>query len=128
MVEAVNAVRAAARFEAKRASDNAATLATQVQHPTAEIKPTLLAIKLTGMIWDPSLLARATTALESSTAYARGERLPSSVLFPSSPELSAEDTQELNKLYQGLRDVASEAKKGGVRLLIDAEQSWFQPA
>ena len=80
------------------------------------------------MIWDPSLLSRATLALENSTSYQRGERLSNEVLFPESHELSDDDKVELDKLFQGLRDVAREAKKGGVRLLIDAEQSWFQPA
>ncbi|BGP18563.1 hypothetical protein JCM10213_003028 [Rhodosporidiobolus nylandii] len=92
------------------------------------IKPALLAIKLSGLIYDASVLRRASTALHGSTTVARGGRLPSSILFPQSPELSSEDHELLDKLFQGLRKVASEARQQGVRLLIDAEQSWFQPA
>ncbi|KAK4057046.1 proline dehydrogenase [Microbotryomycetes sp. JL221] len=129
MIEAVNAVRHCSKFVSQPISTVNENQLKQVQtNTTSELKPTLLAIKLTGMIWDPSLLKRATLALENSTSYARGERLSRDVLFPDSPDLTTEDKQELNKLYQGLRDVAREAKKGGVRLLIDAEQSWFQPA
>ncbi|GAA5969405.1 hypothetical protein JCM11641_008106 [Rhodosporidiobolus odoratus] len=92
------------------------------------IKPALLAIKLSGLIYDASILRRASTALNGSTTVARGGRLPSSIPFPQSPELSSEDHQQLDKLYDGLRKVAREAKQQGVRLLVDAEQSWFQPA
>ncbi|KAK4052435.1 proline dehydrogenase [Microbotryomycetes sp. JL201] len=127
VIEAVNAVRQAAKFDSRPVTGQP-TAETTRKHATSDIKPTLLAIKLTGMIWDPSLLARASLALENSTAYARGERLSSDNLFPESHELSDDDKQQLQKLYQGLRDVAREAKLGGVRLLIDAEQSWFQPA
>ncbi|KAM0790638.1 hypothetical protein ACM66B_004499 [Microbotryomycetes sp. NB124-2] len=130
MIEAVNAVRQASKFESRPVSSITTTVSQTIQqkHATSDIKPTLLAIKLTGMIWDPSLLARASSALENSTSFARGERLASDVLFPESHDLSEDDKVQLNKLYQGLRDVAREAKAGGVRLLIDAEQSWFQPA
>ncbi|BGP34066.1 proline dehydrogenase [Rhodotorula toruloides] len=96
--------------------------------PASSIKPSLLAIKLSGLIYDASILARASTALTSSTTVARGGRLPSSIPFPDSPELTAEDHELLDKLYDGLRKVASEARTHGVRLLVDAEQSWFQPA
>ncbi|GAA5912722.1 hypothetical protein JCM6882_005771 [Rhodosporidiobolus microsporus] len=92
------------------------------------IKPALLAIKLSGLIYDYSILRRASSALTGSTTVARGGRLPMSVPFPQSPELSSEDHELLDKLYEGLRGVAAEAKKQGVRLLVDAEQSWYQPA
>ncbi|GAA6003875.1 hypothetical protein JCM10207_006447 [Rhodosporidiobolus poonsookiae] len=92
------------------------------------IKPALLAIKLSGLIYDASILRRASTALNNSSVIARGGRLPASTPFPQSPELSSEDHELLDKLYDGLRKVAGEAKQQGVRLLVDAEQSWFQPA
>lgn len=118
--EAVNAVQAAARFDQPGATEAA-------EKQLYIIKPTLLAIKLTGMIAEPALFARATNALLSSSEYQRGT-LSNARLFPDSPELSDEDKQDLNKLYEGLREVAHEAREGGVRLLIDAEQSWYQPA
>lgn len=63
-----------------------------------------------------------------SSSYARGVPLPSETLFPDSPSLSEDDHKVLGELYEGLRDVSKEAKLNGVRLLVDAEQSWFQPA
>ncbi|GAA6038387.1 hypothetical protein JCM8097_007623 [Rhodosporidiobolus ruineniae] len=95
---------------------------------TQAIKPALLAIKLSGLVYDYGILRRASSALTSSAEVARGGRLPSNVLFPESSELSAEDYELLDKLYDGLRKVAAEARAQGVRLLVDAEQSWYQPA
>ena len=54
--------------------------------------------------------------------------MPSDKLFPDSPTLSDEDHEALQQLHAGLRSICTEARKGGVRLLVDAEQSWFQPA
>lgn len=118
--EAVNALKAAARFEQPGGALAANT-------DTYTIKPTLLAIKLTGLIFEPALLARATTALVNSSEYQRGS-LSSTQLFPDSPELSDQDKEDLAKLHAGLREIATQARDGGVRLLVDAEQSWFQPA
>ncbi|GAA5975383.1 hypothetical protein JCM5350_006464 [Sporobolomyces pararoseus] len=109
---------------------------------SSAVKPSLLAIKLTGLIYDASLLTRASNALASNTSFQRGEAFspsaPSSSssnddsitssVFPQSPELSDEDHVQLGALYEGLRKVAGEARRQGVRLLVDAEQSWFQPA
>ncbi|POY72396.1 hypothetical protein BMF94_4553 [Rhodotorula taiwanensis] len=92
------------------------------------VKPALVAIKLSGLLHNASILARASLALTSSTTVVRGGRLPFHIPFPDSPELSPEDSELLDKLYEGLRGVASEARKYQVRLLLDAEQSWFQPA
>ncbi|GAA5944616.1 proline dehydrogenase [Sporobolomyces koalae] len=99
--------------------------------PVTAIKPSLLAIKLTGLIYDASLLARASSALANNSSTQRGGMIASSTSsrpFPESPELSDDDHLQLAKLYEGLRRVAGEAQKQGVRLLVDAEQSWFQPA
>ena len=112
--------------------------------PTAQsqVKPSLLAIKLTGLIFDASLLTRASNALTSSSTFARGANFSPtdndnsdgeslnapSFVFPQSPELSEEDHAQLSALYEGLRKVAGEARTQGVRLLVDAEQSWYQPA
>ncbi|GAA5874776.1 hypothetical protein JCM3774_003434 [Rhodotorula dairenensis] len=92
------------------------------------VKPAIVAIKLSGLLHDASILARASLALTSSTTVARGGRLPLHIPFPDSPELSPEDSELLDKLYEGLRGVAAQAREHRVRLLLDAEQSWFQPA
>ncbi|GJN92468.1 hypothetical protein Rhopal_005498-T1 [Rhodotorula paludigena] len=117
MTEITNAVGEAARLIPSSSTADAAA-----------IKPALLAIKLTGLIYDASILARATTALINDPAVKAGGRVPSDILFPKSDALSAEDHELLDKLYAGLRKVASEAQKHNLRLLVDAEQSWFQPA
>ncbi|GAA5837043.1 hypothetical protein JCM3766R1_006512 [Sporobolomyces carnicolor] len=128
-------------IEAAKLTPTAPSVAT---NPTAQsqVKPSLLAIKLTGLIFDASLLSRASNALTSSSTFARGANFSPtdndnsdgeslnapSFVFPQSPELSEEDHAQLSALYEGLRKVAGEARKQGVRLLVDAEQSWYQPA
>ncbi|BGP42199.1 proline dehydrogenase [Rhodotorula kratochvilovae] len=118
----------AAMNEITTAVSQAAKLTPMASTSTDAVKPALLAIKLSGLIYDASILARASLALASDSTTARGGRLPSSTLFPQSPELSSEDHELLDKLYDGLRKVASEAQTHNLRLLVDAEQSWFQPA
>lgn len=115
IIETVNALEASAKF-------------TSSPPDVYSLKPTLFATKLTGLIFEPQLLSRASSALVNSSSYSRGTPLPSSVLFPNAPELSAEDQENLKKLHDGLRKICAEAKKGGVRILVDAEQTWFQPA
>lgn len=92
------------------------------------LKPTLLAVKLTGLIFEPALLSRATSALLNSSTYARGGDFSNGTLFPDGPELSEEDHINLQKLHTGLKRICAEGQKAGVRLLFDAEQSWYQPA
>ncbi|GAA5828567.1 hypothetical protein JCM5353_004190 [Sporobolomyces roseus] len=108
----------------------APTTKSTTEVPITAIKPSLLAIKLTGLIYDASLLARASSALTSNSIYQRGDRLKVDETrpFPESPDLTDDDHLQLSKLYDGLRRVAGEAQKQGVRLLVDAEQSWYQPA
>lgn len=88
----------------------------------------MLAIKLSGLVYEPALLARASSAITNSSAFARGAALPGGILFPDSPELSDEDHVILKDLYSGLREICATGRDGGVRVLVDAEQSWFQPA
>ena len=118
--EACSALRAATKLSVPLTTSDTPSQYT--------LKPTLVAIKLTGLISEPALLARATSALVGSSSFQRGSIISSDFLFPESPELSEEDHAILNGLYQGLQRIASEARDGGVRLLVDAEQSWFQPA
>ncbi|GAA6055123.1 hypothetical protein JCM3770_007452 [Rhodotorula araucariae] len=118
----------AAMNEITTAVSQAAKLTPMASTSADAVKPALLAIKLSGLIYDVSVLARASLALASDSTTVRGGRLPSSTLFPQSPELSSEDHELLDKLYEGLRKVASEAQTHNLRLLVDAEQSWFQPA
>jgi len=117
MDEAVHAVKGSARY-----GDSPDALATTA------LKPSIFAIKVTGLLYEPSLLSRATTALVNSSAWQKGEDLPAGVLFPNSAELTEADHAALGDLYAGLREVGAAARDNGLRLLVDAEQSWFQPA
>ncbi|SCV71581.1 BQ2448_3169 [Microbotryum intermedium] len=139
--EAVEALKTAAVFGPKPLSTVASSSSSSEAAPSAataasHIRPTLLAIKLTGFIFDPSLLARATTALVgSSTSTSVQLFSPSTVIpehgvspFPASLALSDEDHHQLGQLYAGLRQISTTAREQGVRLLIDAEQSWYQDA
>ncbi|KAI5479221.1 proline dehydrogenase [Pseudohyphozyma bogoriensis] len=123
--EALSAVKAAALFESPSSSS---ALVPRKQQDEYSIKPTMFAIKMSGLVHDHDILARATAALQASTSFQRGGQLPSGVLFPESPDLSEEDHETLNKLYAGLRKVGEAAKDGGVRLMVDAEYSNYQPA
>ncbi|GAA5912682.1 proline dehydrogenase [Sporobolomyces salmoneus] len=137
MREIHSAVIEAAKLTPPSPSTSSTTSSDSPAPTSSAIKPSLLAIKLTGLIYDASLLTRASNALTSSTSFQRGNSFSPSTnsedssdnfVFPSSPELSDEDHSQLSELYQGLRTVAREARRQGVRLLVDAEQSWYQPA
>lgn len=84
-------------------------------------------IAVTGLVSDESLFERGSDALLSSTAYARGESLPSHQLIPSSPHLSEADDRDLHELYDRLRYMCTLAQSSGIRIAFDAEQSWIQP-
>lgn len=49
-------------------------------------------------------------------------------LVPNSVALSLEEQQQITDLYARLQKLVEEASSSGVCILIDAEQSWFQPA
>lgn len=120
VVEACTALTAAAICNAPIGDD--------YDHSMYSIKPTLLAIKLTGLLHEPNLLGRATSALLNSSNHARGEEFADDVLFPQAPELSDEDHKDLASLHKGLKEICEKARVGGVRLLVDAEYNHYQPA
>jgi len=82
---------------------------------------------VTGLIKDPLVLERATSTLESSSSYQRGN-YKAGILFPDSPLLSDTDQKTLKDLHSALRRLCSLAKAGSVRIDLDAEQTVFQPA
>lgn len=91
------------------------------------VRPSLYALKLSGLIRDPGLLGRSSEALESSTSYLRGVALEGPT-FPTAPQLSDEDHEDLAELHEALRGVMGKAKDKGVRVFVDGEQTWYQPA
>ncbi|PWN53120.1 FAD-linked oxidoreductase [Violaceomyces palustris] len=100
---------------------------------------TFLAIKLSGILHDCSVLERASAAIVPREWFSS----PPSPLPPLSinghgpcgglaipvAALTQKDVVALKQLWEALREMAIRARKhGNVRLVIDAEYSWYQPA
>ncbi|CAH7684805.1 FAD-linked oxidoreductase-like protein, partial [Phakopsora pachyrhizi] len=93
------------------------------------MRPTTLAIKVSGLVTDPYIFKRASDSLNLNhiSPYKTSHEV-----FPraaSSPDpLSDADRSALEELMEKLRDICKQAKSKDVTLMIDAEYSWFQPA
>ncbi|KAH8922279.1 FAD-linked oxidoreductase [Atractiella rhizophila] len=111
------------------AANDAILLASTFPDPAAAedgdiLKATTLAIKLTSFLRDPSVLRRATQVLVNM----RSEETRWEKDWPESPVWLDGDTEALTNLYDEMRKLLLNAKRRGVRVLIDAEESWYQPA
>ncbi|WWC94413.1 hypothetical protein V866_001255 [Kwoniella sp. B9012] len=110
--------------------------------PVGQIGSTWIALKLTGMT-DPEILRRASDLiLRRRNDRAVGESSDSLIPYPGSPSqsdlldyleyhksyLSDEDIKGLKVLHEDMRSILRTAQENGVRILIDSEQSWYQPA
>ncbi|KAI9627324.1 hypothetical protein KEM48_009951 [Puccinia striiformis f. sp. tritici PST-130] len=97
---------------------------------SARMKPSSVAIKVSGLVEDPYLFKRASENLQAnglSPFRARGSPFPKT--SPSSPDpLSPSDHLALDGLMDSLRSICQKAKSADIVLMIDAEYSWFQPA
>ncbi|KZO99612.1 FAD-linked oxidoreductase [Calocera viscosa TUFC12733] len=96
----------------------------------------IVAIKLTALV-------PHATALENISQYLLSARKSSAVLYPGTPEqvdvsillgtakglpdAPAADIAEIRAMYQGAREIARTAKAYDIKLLVDAEHTWFQP-
>ncbi|CDR88328.1 related to Proline oxidase, mitochondrial precursor [Sporisorium scitamineum] len=100
---------------------------------------TFVAIKLSGLLYDSSVLERASAAIVPREWFsAPPEPLPPLTINGMGPcgglaipvaALPPKDVEALKQLWEALREVAERAKQhGSVRLAIDAEYSWYQPA
>ncbi|GAC93991.1 proline oxidase [Pseudozyma hubeiensis SY62] len=100
---------------------------------------TFVAIKLSGLLYDSSVLERASAAIVPREWFsAPPEPLPPLSINGKGPcgglaipiaALTPKDVDALKQLWEALREVAERAKQhGSVRLAIDAEYSWYQPA
>ncbi|WVW83739.1 hypothetical protein I302_105760 [Kwoniella bestiolae CBS 10118] len=107
------------------------------------------AVKVSGII-DPGVLRRASDALQGSRANipnSLGEEVSypgfpsetdSEILVPSLktwsdvissfPSLSQGDLEQLKTLWNRLDCLAAQARTNGVRLILDAEETWLNPA
>ncbi len=100
---------------------------------------TFVAIKLSGLLYDSSVLERASAAIVPREWFsAPPEPLPPLSINGMGPcgglaipvaALPPKDVEALKELWEALREVTERAKQhGSVRLAIDAEYSWYQPA
>ncbi|KZT61796.1 FAD-linked oxidoreductase [Calocera cornea HHB12733] len=96
----------------------------------------IVAIKLTALV-------PHATALENISKYLVSARKSSSVPYPGTPEPidvsilqgtakglpdpPAADIAEIRAMYEGAREIARTAKEYDIKLLVDAEHTWFQP-
>lgn len=96
----------------------------------------IVAIKLTALVPHAS-------ALENISSYLLAHRKSSGVPYPGTPEQMdvsilrstahglpeppAADIAEIREMYQGAREITRMAKEYGIKLLVDAEHTWFQP-
>ncbi|KAI0917811.1 hypothetical protein AcV5_003960 [Taiwanofungus camphoratus] len=103
-------------------------------------RKTWVAIKLTAMVPDAGVLARLAQHLVSVRPPASppvafpGRPLPSDLdVLASEPgtlpgQLTTEDVGALRELRADLREICARAQERGVRVIVDAEHSWYQPA
>lgn len=92
------------------------------------LKPTSVALKFSGLVTDPTIYKRASEALEargvSSWDHVEGELFP--VAEDGRPGLTKEDAKAMEQLKAQLGDLCGMARERGVRIIVDAEYSWFQ--
>lgn len=99
---------------------------------------TWVAVKLTAMLPNAQSLLNLSTYLTHTRAP-----LERPVLFPGTPSpsdlsilhsftptgaLTESDIHDLKQLYNDLVQICTRAEERGVRVFIDAEHSWYQPA
>lgn len=116
-------------------NDQAAELAVRPDRSGS----TFVAIKLSGLLYDSSVLERASAAIVPREWFSSppGPLPPLSIngmgpcggLAIPVAALPPKDVDALKQLWEALREIAERAKQhGSVRLAIDAEYSWYQPA
>ncbi|OXC67829.1 hypothetical protein AYX13_03724 [Cryptococcus neoformans] len=88
--------------------------------------------KLTGLTTDPEILQRASDEILANrrdhNAYYPGVPSDGDWEVMMSDRLSAKDHDDLMSLYSTLKEIMVQGQKYGVRIIIDAEQTWYQPA
>ncbi|KAF9529860.1 FAD-linked oxidoreductase-like protein [Crepidotus variabilis] len=139
--EMIHSVDVVANFEANLHDDAAAYTSA------SSGKSTWVAIKLTALLPDPNALVALSSYIVNSRKLLSSSAPESAVPFPGAarPEdldlvihpsanssckdkLSSEHIQQLKGLYDDLVRICTRAKERGVKVTIDAEYSWYQPA
>ncbi|PLW07110.1 hypothetical protein PCASD_04950 [Puccinia coronata f. sp. avenae] len=96
---------------------------------SARMKPTAVAIKVSGLVSDPDLFKRASQNLQVNGVSPFRLNGPPFPTLSSAPDpLSRSDHLALDDLLDNLRSICRKAKASQIPLMIDAEYSWFQPA
>ncbi|UZJ52574.1 hypothetical protein CBS101457_001894 [Exobasidium rhododendri] len=101
----------------------------------------LVAVKLSGLIKDASVLERASAVLVSRELFSEpptttppsqvrlNDHGPCANLKIPISSLTQHDVDSLRQLWLALQEIAAQARRNGmIRVLIDAEYSWYQPA
>lgn len=101
------------------------------QYPvgSAPIRPTTVAIKLSGLVSDPYVFERASSYLSDqniSPYQPTGELFPTASNSNGTLTLSKDDRSTMESLLTELRGICRQAKESNVIVMIDAEYSWFQ--
>lgn len=123
--EMIHSINVAADFEASQGTNNSQGR-------------TWVAIKISALLPD----ARALINLSKHVLQTRSSRRP--IHFPGCPDpsdldvlyesrgeigpLSTQDIQDLRELHANLVRICSKAQERGVKIIVDAEYSWYQPA
>ncbi|KAF9482380.1 FAD-linked oxidoreductase [Pholiota conissans] len=136
VTETLHCIDVAADFEASLKDKFSRTTGTHGRR-------TWVAVKVTAMLPDAhALIALSSHIIASRKTLSRSSQ-EASVPFPgsariedldvilrdsSSPDLTPADIQHVKKLYADLSRICAHAKEKGVKIIVDAEYSWYQPA
>lgn len=102
-------------------------LSYEAAAPSA-LKPTSVAVKFSGLVSDPDIYRRAADAMQVAGTTPWDD--PEGELFPMArdgrPGLAEADVKAMQELTEELSGLCAMARERGVRLVVDAEYSWFQ--
>ncbi|CAO1635235.1 unnamed protein product [Parajaminaea phylloscopi] len=91
-----------------------------------------VAVKVSGLLRDPSALGRVSDAIISRSDFTSSSHDAihafDEALGQRKLPLSPQDHASMQELLDSLRRAGHRAREGRVKLIIDAEQSWLQPA
>lgn len=97
----------------------------------AEGLGTAVALKLSGLLKDPAVLLRVSSAIVKKEHFTDSGHLALTrvdLWDYLARTMSISDADAVSHLLQALEKAGEIARPAGVKLIIDAEQSWLQPA
>lgn len=91
-----------------------------------------VAVKVSGLLKDPAALGRVSEAIISRSEFTSSSHdaihAMDQAIGQGKLALSSKDHASMQELLESFRKAGHPAREGGVKLIIDAEQSWLQPA